>query len=31
MEVASEEVVVGDYLITDEGSLVVADGLIVQG
>jgi len=30
MEVASEEVVVGDYLITDEGSLVAADGLIVQ-
>ncbi len=30
MEVASEEVVVGDYLIADEGSLVAADGLIVQ-
>ncbi|HET6544603.1 MAG TPA: cation-translocating P-type ATPase [Chryseolinea sp.] len=30
MEVPSEEVVVGDYLIVDEGSLVAADGLIVQ-
>src|SRR6187431_3383358 len=30
MDVAGEEVVVGDYLITDEGSVVAADGLIVQ-
>ncbi|HZI25854.1 MAG TPA: cation-transporting P-type ATPase, partial [Chryseolinea sp.] len=30
VEVASEEVVVGDYLIADEGSVVAADGLIVQ-
>jgi len=30
MEVVSEEVVVGDYLIADEGSLLAADGLIVQ-
>lgn len=30
IQIKSEELVVGDYLIVDEGTLIAADGLIVQ-
>ncbi|MDR6782775.1 Ca2+-transporting ATPase [Pedobacter africanus] len=30
IQIKSEELVVGDYLIADEGTLIAADGLIIQ-